>query len=69
MWNQAWHAGRHRNIRSRLLLHGEKPVIYSNADYTGVEKRAEYDDRQLIWQIEARAAPVRSMAIAASCIE
>lgn len=36
------------------LLHGEENAVYADAGYTGVEKRDEHADRQVIWQIAAR---------------
>lgn len=36
------------------LLHGEKNAVYADAGYTGVEKRDEYENRKVIWQIAAR---------------
>lgn len=36
------------------LLHGEENAVYADAGYTGVEKRGEHADRELIWQIAAR---------------
>ena len=36
------------------LLHGEENAVYSDAGYTGVEKRDERKIRKVIWQIAAR---------------
>ena len=36
------------------LLDGEENVVCADAGYTGVEKRHEYDGREVIWQIAAR---------------
>lgn len=36
------------------LLHGEENAVYSDAGYTGVEKRDEHQSREVIWQIAAR---------------
>jgi IS5 family transposase len=36
------------------LLHGEENAVYADAEYTGVEKRAEHEDREVVWQIAAR---------------
>lgn len=36
------------------LLHGEENVVCADAGYTGVEKRAEHDGREVIWQVAAR---------------
>jgi len=36
------------------LLHGAESVICADAGYTGVEKRAEHEGREVIWQIAAR---------------
>jgi IS5 family transposase len=38
------------------LLHGEEYVVCADADYTSVEKRAEYDGREVIWQVAARGS-------------
>ncbi|KPX26518.1 Mobile element protein [Pseudomonas syringae pv. delphinii] len=35
------------------LLHGEETYVIVDAGYTGVDKRAEHQDRQLIWSIDA----------------
>jgi transposase, IS5 family len=36
------------------LLHGEENAIYADAGYTGVEKREEHENREVVWQIAAR---------------
>lgn len=36
------------------LLHGEENAVYADAGYTGVEKRDEHENREVIWQIAAR---------------
>ena len=36
------------------LLHGEENAVYADAGYTGVEKREEHENREVIWQIAAR---------------
>jgi IS5 family transposase len=36
------------------LLHGEENAVYADAGYTGVEKRTEHEDREVVWQIAAR---------------
>ncbi len=36
------------------LLHGEENAVCADAGYTGVEKRAEHDRREVIWQVAAR---------------
>jgi len=36
------------------LLHGEETYVCGDAGYTGVDKRAEHQDRQMIWSIAAR---------------
>ena len=36
------------------LLHGEENAVFADAGYTGVEKRAEHENRDVIWQIAAR---------------
>ncbi|RMP05170.1 ISPssy, transposase, partial [Pseudomonas amygdali pv. morsprunorum] len=36
------------------LLHGEETYVSGDAGYTGVDKRAEHQDRQMIWSIAAR---------------
>ncbi|APU30040.1 transposase [Ectopseudomonas alcaliphila JAB1] len=35
------------------LLHGEENMVEADAGYTGVEKRPEYEGREVIWQIAA----------------
>lgn len=36
------------------LLHGEETYVSGDAGYTGVDKRPEHQDRQMIWSITAR---------------
>jgi len=36
------------------LLHGDENVVCADAGYTGVEKRAEHEERDVIWQVAAR---------------
>jgi IS5 family transposase len=36
------------------LLHGEETYVSGDAGYTGVDKRPEHQDRQIIWSIAAR---------------
>lgn len=36
------------------LLHGEESYVIGDAGYTGVDKRAEHQNRQMIWSIAAR---------------
>ena len=36
------------------LLHGEENAVYADAGYTGVEKREEHENREVIGQIAAR---------------
>lgn len=36
------------------LLHGDENAVYADAGYTGVEKREEHENRDVIWQIAAR---------------
>lgn len=36
------------------LLHGGENAVYADAGYTGVEKREEHENREVIWQIAAR---------------
>ncbi|WP_265532370.1 IS5 family transposase [Pseudomonas saponiphila] len=36
------------------LLHGEENAVYADAGYTGVEKREEHQNREVVWQIAAR---------------
>jgi IS5 family transposase len=36
------------------LLHSEETYVSGDAGYTGVDKRAEHQDRQMIWSIAAR---------------
>lgn len=36
------------------LLHDEESAGYADAAYTGVEKRDEHENREIIWQIAAR---------------
>ena len=43
------------------LLHGEENVICADAGYTGVEKRAEHDGREVIWQVAARRSTYKKL--------
>ena len=36
------------------LLHGEESAVYADVGYTGVGKREEHENRDVIWQIAAR---------------
>jgi IS5 family transposase len=36
------------------LLHGDENAVYADAGYTGVEKREEHENHEVIWQIAAR---------------
>jgi IS5 family transposase len=36
------------------LLHGDETYVCGDAGYTGVDKRVEHQDRQMIWSIAAR---------------
>jgi IS5 family transposase len=40
------------------VLHGEETYVSGDAGYTGVDKRSEHQNRQMIWSIAAR--PSRS---------
>lgn len=44
------------------LLHGEENVVCADAGYTGVEKRAEHEGRQVIWQIAARCSTDKQLS-------
>src|SRR5690606_27940770 len=43
------------------MLHGEENVICADAGYTGVEKRAEHDGREVIWQVAARRSTYKKL--------
>jgi IS5 family transposase len=36
------------------LLHGQEPYVSGDAGYTGMDKRPEHQNRQMIWSIAAR---------------
>ncbi|AZC51672.1 Mobile element protein [Pseudomonas chlororaphis subsp. piscium] len=38
------------------LLHGAENTVYTDAGYTGVEKRDEHENHEVIWQIAARCS-------------
>lgn len=38
------------------LLYGDKNAVYAGAGYAGVEKRKEYESREVIWQAQHRFA-------------
>ena len=42
------------------LLHGEETYVYGDAGYIGVDKRAEHQDRKMIWSIAARQSSYKS---------
>jgi IS5 family transposase len=44
------------------LLHGEESYVSGDAGYTGVEKRPEHQDRQMIWSIAARPSSYKKHA-------
>jgi IS5 family transposase len=44
------------------LLHSEEYVVCADAGYTSVEKRAEYDGREVIWQVAAQRSAARRSA-------
>ncbi|MFC4860593.1 IS5 family transposase [Pseudomonas sp. MAHUQ-62] len=44
------------------LLHGAENVVCADAGYTGVEKRAEHDGREVIWQIAARRSTYQQLS-------
>ncbi len=48
------------------LLHGEENAVYADAGYTGVEKREEHENREVIWQIAARRSIYSRLNNAAS---
>lgn len=43
------------------LLHGDENVVCADAGYTGVEKRPEHENRQVIWQIAARRSTYQKL--------
>ena len=43
------------------LLHGVENVVCADAGYTGVEKRSEHADREVIWQVAARRSTYRKL--------
>ncbi|EKG35945.1 IS1479 transposase [Pseudomonas syringae pv. avellanae str. ISPaVe013] len=44
------------------LLHGKETYVSGDAGYTGVEKRAEHQHRQMIWSIAARPSSYKKHA-------
>jgi len=44
------------------LLHGEENRVRAGAGYTGVEKRPEHEDREVIWQIAARRSTYKKLS-------
>jgi IS5 family transposase len=40
-------------------LHGEEEVVFADAGYTGVEKRAEHKGREVCWEIAQKRSRVR----------
>ncbi|VXB76389.1 hypothetical protein PSEUDO8AS_30143 [Pseudomonas sp. 8AS] len=43
------------------LLHGDENVVCADAGYTGVEKRSEHADREVIWQVAARRSTYKKL--------
>ncbi|SEC68195.1 IS5 family transposase [Pseudomonas anguilliseptica] len=43
------------------LLHGDENVVCTDAGYTGVEKRPEYEGRKVIWQVAARRSTYKKL--------
>ena len=43
------------------LLHGDENVVCADAGYTGVEKRPEHENRQVIWQVAARRSTYKKL--------
>jgi len=43
------------------LLHGEENMVEADSGYTGVEKRAEYEGREVVWQIAARRSTYKKL--------
>lgn len=44
------------------LLHGEETYVCGDAGYTGVDKRPEHQDRQMIWSVAARPSSFKKHA-------
>ena len=44
------------------LLHGKENMVGADAGYTGVEKRPEHEDREVIWQIAARRSTYNTLS-------
>lgn len=44
------------------LLHGQENMVGADAGYTGVEKRPEHEDREVIWQIAARRSTYNTLS-------
>ncbi len=44
------------------LLHGEQNMVGADAGYTGVEKRPEYEGREVIWQIATRRSTYKKLS-------
>jgi IS5 family transposase len=44
------------------LLHGEETYVCGDAGYTGVDKRPEHQDRQMIWSIAAHPSSYKKHA-------
>jgi IS5 family transposase len=43
------------------LLHGDENVVCADDGYTGVEKRSEHADREVIWQVAARRSTYKML--------
>lgn len=43
------------------LLHGDENVVCADDGYTGVEKRSEHADREVIWQVSARRSTYKML--------
>ena len=43
------------------LLHGDENVVCADDGYTGVEKRSEHADREVVWQVAARRSTYKML--------
>src|SRR4051812_4791188 len=48
-------------IRTAALLHGEEEDVFSDAGYTGADKRPELADREVSWNIAIKRSIIKAL--------
>lgn len=62
-WYTAWRSRQPISRMSQVdkLLRGVENIVDADADYTGLERRPEHEDRVVIWQIAARRSTYKKL--------